>query len=279
MCYNNTIETKEIKMKKVLNLMIALCCVLSCAFIFSGCDMFHKEHTASEEWTMNSTHHWHKCTECGKDVDKAEHDWKETVLIEATQTEDGVMHYECNVCGMDRVEKYSITTVTEEAWNNAFDLLACDNFQLTAEFDGENHSFIRNRNIICITSNPKDESDGYYSKEDDKYYHYKQESGVWAKIEISQDDYNRANHSGSEFGEEFAEIGIHYSDFVYNEEIHAYECEVVREWPDGEYSKKFTMHYASGKLVKIIVGNYQSNKPITYTFGYDNIELELHIIG
>lgn len=58
----------------------------------------HK-HTPAEEWLMDESFHWHLCRECGKPVDKAEHEmvWteKQPAAAGAAGEEEGV----CSVCG------------------------------------------------------------------------------------------------------------------------------------------------------------------------------------
>lgn len=54
----------------------------------------------ADEWTTNSTDHWHVCTVCDKPFDIAAHtfgDWK--VTKEATATEAGEREHACTVCG------------------------------------------------------------------------------------------------------------------------------------------------------------------------------------
>lgn len=267
-------------MKKILNLMIAVCCVLSCAFVFSGCDMAHKEHKASEDWTMNSTHHWHECSECGDKIDKAEHDWKETILEEATQTEEGIKHYECKSCGMDKVEEYVMTTVTEEIWNTALKLNTLDKFKVTGQMEQASQTVIKDGDIIYNYLTEDNRNNGYFSKEGEKYYHYKQESGIWTKTETNNIFYNSLAQ-GVDISSQFTELNIDYIDFVYNEDLQTYEYEDEREWEEGEtYTKSWTLYFECGKLVKMECDNYTGqNKTLTWTFEYDNIELELPAIG
>ncbi|MBQ7798245.1 MAG: hypothetical protein IJ371_03895 [Clostridia bacterium] len=253
-------------MKKILNLMIAFVCVLSCAFVFSGCDMFHKDHKASEEWIMNSSHHWHECSECGEKVDKAEHDWKETILIEATQTEDGIKHYECKDCGMDKVKEYSITTVTEEIWNTALNLAAVDKYKAYAKgelADGTpagDMTLTKDMNILLYESISSIE---YYSKEGDKYYNYKQVSGEWTKTEITQENYE------DKCGKSLAKDLI-FSNFTYNEELKAYEGNIE--------GKVYKVYFESGKLVKFVEIE-EGVRVQTLTIQYIDTELQLPTVG
>lgn len=88
---------------------IALAAVL--AFAFLGCSSDGgdspalpppHEHTYSDSWTSNETHHWHAAT-CGHTdqvKDKAEHDFPETwtEVTAATEEEDGLEERFCSVC-------------------------------------------------------------------------------------------------------------------------------------------------------------------------------------
>ena len=56
------------------------------------------EHKYGTEWKSDSKNHWHECS-CGDKADVAEHNLKEIVDKEATETETGLKHQECTVCG------------------------------------------------------------------------------------------------------------------------------------------------------------------------------------
>ncbi|MGN0154261.1 MAG: leucine-rich repeat protein [Lachnospiraceae bacterium] len=64
-------------------------------------------HTFDTKWTYDATYHWHAST-CGhaeEIADQAEHTWDAgKVTKEATETEEGVMTYTCNVCGKTKTE-------------------------------------------------------------------------------------------------------------------------------------------------------------------------------
>ena len=89
-------------MKK--SFLIILFMFLSLSFvIFTGCkdpELPH-EHTYSDSWTKDATHHWHAST-CGHEVTegKAAHtfgDW--TTTKEATEEVEGTREKSCTVCG------------------------------------------------------------------------------------------------------------------------------------------------------------------------------------
>lgn len=56
-------------------------------------------HNYEEEWLSNDTKHWHECKNCGSMGDEAEHTWKWIIDKEATDTEKGLKHEQCTVCG------------------------------------------------------------------------------------------------------------------------------------------------------------------------------------
>ena len=81
------------------------------------CGAFTKEpiaptgHTYSDEWTYNSTDHWHAatCGHTGEVSGKAPHEWDGgTVIVEPTCTEAGERDHSC-VCGAARTEPIAPT--------------------------------------------------------------------------------------------------------------------------------------------------------------------------
>lgn len=65
-------------MKKKLTLVtLSAACALTCALAFSACDLLPHDHTWSEEWSNDDSHHWHACTKegCMQKNDYAEHDF------------------------------------------------------------------------------------------------------------------------------------------------------------------------------------------------------------
>ena len=64
-------------------------------------------HSAASEWSSDDTYHWHVCTahgDCGMELDKSEHDWTETDRVEATETANGKVTYECSECKTTKEE-------------------------------------------------------------------------------------------------------------------------------------------------------------------------------
>lgn len=59
-------------------------------------------HTESTQWSYDADNHWHGCTAgCGfvYEDSKAEHSFKWVIDKDATETENGYKHEECEVCG------------------------------------------------------------------------------------------------------------------------------------------------------------------------------------
>ena len=71
-------------------------------------------HSYGSEWKNNADNHWHECS-CGDKADTAAHSFKWVVDKEATATEKGSKHEECNVCGYkkDAVEIPATGTPTK----------------------------------------------------------------------------------------------------------------------------------------------------------------------
>ena len=254
-------------MKKIFNLMLAFICVLSCSIMFAGCGITKCEHTASNDWVMNNTHHWHECTDCGEKVDKEDHDWEE-IVIETISSERDVILYVCNGCGM---KQFDIFTVTEQEWNTAGNLSSLDKVKVigTGKDESENVvaslTFIKDGDILLKTV-IKDgvETNEYYSKETDKYYSYTKSGSDWIKTEIEQSDYEYELNSFN--------VGS-YSDFSYNKELNAYEY-------NYEYNNMpglIQFYFKNGRFIKFTKTLSDEFTEI-YTIEYDNIELELPIV-
>ena len=58
-------------------------------------------HDYGETWKSDADNHWHECS-CGAKSEKAAHSFKWVVDKEATATEKGSKHEECEVCGYQR---------------------------------------------------------------------------------------------------------------------------------------------------------------------------------
>lgn len=56
-------------------------------------------HSYGTAWLSDDTNHWHECTECKTKTDVTAHTYVWVIDKEATETETGYQHQECNVCG------------------------------------------------------------------------------------------------------------------------------------------------------------------------------------
>ncbi|MGM9859115.1 MAG: hypothetical protein ACI311_07730 [Bacilli bacterium] len=59
-------------------------------------------------WSKNETYHWHDCSTCGLEVDKAEHLWDEGVVDGELSLENLDKVFTCTVCGQTKTESASI---------------------------------------------------------------------------------------------------------------------------------------------------------------------------
>ena len=58
----------------------------------------HTHHSHGSEWKSDADKHWHECS-CGDQSEEAPHTFKWVVNKEATATENGNKHQECEICG------------------------------------------------------------------------------------------------------------------------------------------------------------------------------------
>lgn len=76
------------------------------------------EHTHNyEEWRHDSTQHWKVCS-CGEETGRENHDFGDWVIDkEATATEEGTKHRECQTCQYREEETIPKLPVTESSAN------------------------------------------------------------------------------------------------------------------------------------------------------------------
>ncbi len=67
-----------------------------------------KGHDVSKEWYSDATGHWKKCTRCGADINKGNHDPREGDRQTSTCTEKGYVEYTCNACQFVWKEELSL---------------------------------------------------------------------------------------------------------------------------------------------------------------------------
>lgn len=104
-------------MKKKISVIL---CLMFSVFLAS-CNS--NKHIANNEWTFDSSQHWHECVTKNHDdkLDVANHTWNDGVITtQPTETTDGVKTFTCTVCKATKtapVEKLTHThTFDMSAW-------------------------------------------------------------------------------------------------------------------------------------------------------------------
>ena len=210
-------------MNKKLKNIICASCLVAPSVMLAGCDLLssHKEHSYGSEWTIDGTHHWHKCDGC-KEVDgKAEHRWNAGIVITPeTGHEDGSKLVVCEDCGASATIAIpkNIALVTAKEWEDAF--LMEDVNDVKIEMAGVN-LIIDGDNAYNTTLSG---SEVYTTIQADKYVKYFKEGGVWAKTEITESEYE-TYHNVATIMDRFS--GLNFSDFTYNATTKSYDAENV----------------------------------------------------
>ena len=73
-------------------------------YCWSTTDHTVSTHTVEEKWTNDATNHWHECSRCGHEFEKAEHTFETVVNVQATCTQEGKVTYTCSECGYQKTE-------------------------------------------------------------------------------------------------------------------------------------------------------------------------------
>lgn len=85
-----------------------------CGYIIAPATGHGNNHTKDDsKWVSDATSHWHACTGCSEQLEKANHTVasdKWTIDKEATTTEEGLRHGKCTVCGHVVYETIAKTT-------------------------------------------------------------------------------------------------------------------------------------------------------------------------
>lgn len=84
--------------------------VIPTAFGLAGCSHDHK---ASAEWTMDSSNHWHVCSEkdCNEKVGVAKHTAKYVTVTKATSSKHGLALKSCGDCGYELSNEFTTVHV------------------------------------------------------------------------------------------------------------------------------------------------------------------------
>ena len=82
--------------KRILILLLAVMAVVCIAL--SACITDHV-HNFGKDWKADGENHWHECS-CGEKSSVGKHEFSNWVVdVEATETQSGSKHADCNVCG------------------------------------------------------------------------------------------------------------------------------------------------------------------------------------
>ncbi len=87
--------------------------VLALAFALAACGDTHT-HTAGETWEKDASEHWHVCTECGEEMDRAAH----MAGVWEYDAESGKDVQQCTVCDHKMNERTHEHTADESEWQS-----------------------------------------------------------------------------------------------------------------------------------------------------------------
>ena len=86
------------KKNTLFKAIFGLLLIFACIFV-SGC--VHK-HASDGVWEANDEYHWHICSDCNQEFDKAKHTFDEGIVItENSEYREGLMLYCCEECGYE----------------------------------------------------------------------------------------------------------------------------------------------------------------------------------
>ncbi len=147
-------------------LLISVCIIISGIF---SCNLETHIHTFSDEWSYNSTHHWHNatCEHTDKVSEKSAHIGEITIITEATDFIPGKQKIVCTVCNneVEQVIPAKYPTINSEPYSTR----------------RENLDFIFNNQTLGTTTITIRRSE--WNKLCDNYrYFYKNENSVHAEL-------------------------------------------------------------------------------------------------
>lgn len=92
----------------IVSILLFVIAIVGITYIISKKGNTEHNHSFSNEWSYNVTHHWQACSKCNEVRNKAEHDWNVGIVtIAPTETTDGVRTFTCNTCKHTKVEPIS----------------------------------------------------------------------------------------------------------------------------------------------------------------------------
>ena len=222
-------------------------------------------------YVSDSNNHWTVCKDCGYEIVKEEHSMVETLIVEASHGEDGVVQQKCEDCGYITQESVAIeSTITEEEWAEILETGNRDNVQMTYiqtvdGFVAYARTMVKDGDKQAVYFDGK--LKGIIAIVDGQYYAYSQSGDVWSKNQVTEDAY-RGETINSFFDEALSVV--EYSDLEYNEELDAYE--IVVSLPDpGEVFMQF--YFKDGEMTQMVFVNNEQG--IVVMLGYENIAVEV----
>lgn len=151
---------------KFLNIILVFCLSIITISLLCGCEMH--EHTFSEEWTYDATHHWHEatCEHIEEVKDKAEHEYTTSNYEKIND----VWYYvePCNVCGYSKkiaLASNSVVAINKTGYANLNDaienydgngeIVLLENINITSDITTPNFSAINLTKDIRLNLNGK----------------------------------------------------------------------------------------------------------------------------
>ncbi len=240
----------EIIMKKIIAIILAIIICAGIVVLCITCGKKH-EHTYSDEWTSDETHHWHTatCEHTDEVSDKAEH----------TYGEDK----KCTVCQKAYIP---VATATAETWQQEIgDIENATNIKVTAlvTWDGKTsaNSIIEiDGSKYCAT---KYDSDGFNERlimektADNTYDYYRQreENGAWTKK--VPEDWEIEQFTG--FLAQYADMAKiaadHFADAAFDSATNTYtlniESATIQDLPIPATNMVYTITFSDGRLTRL----------------------------
>ena len=206
--------------------------LLSVSVLFSSC-----KHTCefSEEWTKDSTSHWHACQDpdCTEIADQAEHVWDEgTITTKATQEAAGVKTFTCTTCAQTKTEAVEFTGLSEEEWEAALAKSVFENFTYVEEA----------KTSVGVNSSAK-----YKFTKDDAWVQMVQGTTVQEEFASSSAEVEELRKS---FFDSLQDM-TPYDSFSYDVATKTYKADSIYLSMLQMTAKDITVTFSEGKLVGI----------------------------
>lgn len=141
------------------------------------------EHSFDEEWTFDSTSHWHECS-CGEKIDIAQHISNDGIVtVQPTAITDGKKEYSCIVCKcVIRTETIAATESYTYSEHPSSTEVSIDPFICNTA------SFTENIDVSAKTNNDTVTLNWNKIKKSDKYIVYMYKNGKYVKIKTTSEN-------------------------------------------------------------------------------------------